>query len=76
MNAATPIPCTNLSTINDLARGDWAALWSDVSSMVRIRRAERFSHGGVWVTWDHGPGTKATRRMMPGTNPCQIAWRS
>jgi hypothetical protein len=68
------IPASTLTTISNLKRGDWAALWRDTDSCVRIRRTEPMPHGGVWVTWDHGPGTKATRRMMPGANAAQVRW--
>jgi hypothetical protein len=70
----TIIPATTLTTISNIKRGDWAALWHDTDSMVRIRQADAMSHGGVWVTWDHGHGTKATRRMMPGGNAAQVRW--
>lgn len=69
-----PIPCTTLSTISDLKRGQWAALFTDIGDFQRIRYATPVPNGCVRVEWDHGPGTRATVRVMPGTNPVQVRW--
>lgn len=68
-----PLPATTLTTVAALKRGDWAAIGTS-NTLVRIMRMERMPHGGVWVTWDHGPGTQVTRRMMPGGNSAQVHW--
>lgn len=68
-----PLPATTLTTVAELKRGDWAAVGTS-NSLLRILRTERMPHGGVWVTWDHGPGTRVTRRMVPGGTSAQVQW--
>jgi hypothetical protein len=69
-----PLPASTLTTVAALQRGDWAAIGTGNNTPVRILRTERMPYGGVWVTWDHGPGTRVTRRMVPGGNPAQVRW--
>lgn len=68
--------CTNPGTIADLQAGDEAALWRDSTTLVRILHVEPAARGCMRVEWDHGPCSKVTVRIMPSTNPVQIAWRS
>lgn len=75
MRETTPIPCTHPATVADLRDGDHAALFPDCSELQRIRYVDPAPRGGVRVEWDSGPGTRAHVRVMPGTNPVQVAWR-
>lgn len=68
------IPCTNLATVADLRRGQWAALFSDSTAMQRILSCEPHHPGSHRVAWDFGPGTRGHVRIMPSDNPVQIRW--
>lgn len=72
----SPIPMTTLATVADLRRGDSAALFTDSTAMQRIRYADAHGTWGVRVEWDNGPGSRAYVRIMPASNPVQIADRT
>lgn len=74
MTHRAPIPCTTLATVADLKRGQYAALFPHCSDLQRILATEPTPRGGVRVSYDYGPGTRARAQVMPGTNPVQIRW--
>lgn len=72
MNAA-PMPATRLATIADLKDGQWAALFPNINVLQRVRYIDPGARGCYRVEWDHGRGTKAHVRVMPGSNSVQIS---
>ena len=70
----TVCQATTLATVADLKDGQWAVIGSHYLVPVRIRYVDPAARGCVRVEWDHGRGTKATVRIMPGTNPVQISF--
>lgn len=59
-------------TVADVKVGDWASFWKDCGSLVRVIHVEPRGSWGVRVTWDHGPKTKRTTRVMPAGNATQV----
>lgn len=64
------IPATTLLTVADLRDGDFAALFPDCGELQRIRYIDDCGRS-YRVEWDHGPGTRARVRYMPGSNKVQ-----
>jgi hypothetical protein len=68
-----PIPGTLPGKVSDLRPGDSAALTSGCGSLVRVTHTAPRGAWGVRVTWDHGPHTKQTTRVLPAGNPIQFS---
>ena len=64
---------TTLTTISNLKRGDWAALFPFTTDLQRVLRAVPHGDRGIWITWDYGPGTRVRRQLMPANNSTQRA---